>query len=89
MEQEKPRIDGARIAEMSLGTSKDEIDGRELVFSVANAGVTYAGKTALSGVNMDVRKNTVTAFIGPSGCGSAGRDPVPRCRPLRPRSRPG
>ena len=29
----------------------------------------YGEKEALHGINMDIPKNRVTAFIGPSGCG--------------------
>ena len=41
------------------------------MFAVSDLTVSYAGNVALMGVDMDVRKNFVTAFIGPSGCGKS------------------
>jgi phosphate transport system ATP-binding protein len=39
---------------------------------VKNLDFTYQnGHRVLKGVNMDIRKNAVTAFIGPSGCGKS------------------
>jgi len=68
---ESPRIDSARIAEVSRGLERDEIERREKVFAVNDLGVAYSGKPALEDVTLDVHKNTVTAFIGPSGCGKS------------------
>ena len=70
-QMESPRIDNARIAEVSRGLGRDEIERREKVFSVADLGVSYSGKPALEDVTLDVHKNTVTAFIGPSGAARA------------------
>jgi phosphate transport system ATP-binding protein len=70
-QMDTPRIDSARIAEVSRGLSRGDIERREKVFSVSDLGVSYSGKTALEGVTIDVHKNTVTAFIGPSGCGKS------------------
>ena len=66
-----PAIDSSRIAEVSVGTRRDEIERREAVFHVANLDVAYSGKVALKGVGVDIYENTVTAFIGPSGCGKS------------------
>jgi phosphate transport system ATP-binding protein len=63
-----PRIDSGKLAE--LATSPDG-RGAETVFSVSDLTVTYSGNVALKGVDLDVRKNFVTAFIGPSGCGKS------------------
>jgi phosphate transport system ATP-binding protein len=68
---EAPRIDSGRIAEVSHGLNRSEIESREKVFSVAGLSVAYHGNVALQGVDLDVHKNTVTAFIGPSGCGKS------------------
>jgi phosphate transport system ATP-binding protein len=68
---ESPRIDNARLAEVSRGLDRDEIERREKVFSVSKLGVSYGGKPALEDVTLDVHENTVTAFIGPSGCGKS------------------
>jgi phosphate transport system ATP-binding protein len=43
----------------------------EVVFSVDDLTVSYAGVPALAGVSLEIRKNEVTAFIGPSGCGKS------------------
>ena len=68
---ETPRIDSGRIAEVSQGLGRDEVESREKVFSVSDLSVSYGGTTALESVGLDVHRNTVTAFIGPSGCGKS------------------
>jgi phosphate transport system ATP-binding protein len=70
-QMETPRIDSARIAEVSVALSRDELERRERVFTVQDLSVAYAGNLALGGVSLDVFKNSVTAFIGPSGCGKS------------------
>ncbi len=67
-QMETPQIDSSRIAEASRGAlSRSDIERREKVFSVADLAVSYSGKSAIEGVDIDVFRNTVTAFIGPSG----------------------
>ena len=63
-----PRIDSGKLG--SLASSPDG-RGSETVFTVRGLNVSYSGNLALSGVDMDIRKNFVTAFIGPSGCGKS------------------
>src|ERR671911_780214 len=70
-QMETPRIDSGRIAEVSHGLDRTEVERREKVFSVSDLSVAYHGYVALDGVNLDVHRNTVTAFIGPSGCGKS------------------
>jgi phosphate transport system ATP-binding protein len=70
-QMETPQIDSSRIAEVSRGLDRAEIERREKVFSVSDLGVAYSGKVALDDVTIDIYKNTVTAFIGPSGCGKS------------------
>jgi phosphate transport system ATP-binding protein len=70
-QMETPRIDSARIAEVSVALSRDELERRERVFTVQDLSVAYSGNLALAGVSLDVFKNAVTAFIGPSGCGKS------------------
>jgi phosphate transport system ATP-binding protein len=41
------------------------------VFDVTGLSVSYSGNVALSNVDLQIRKNLVTAFIGPSGCGKS------------------
>jgi phosphate transport system ATP-binding protein len=66
-----PRIDSARIAEVSVALSREELERRERVFTVQDLSVAYSGNLALADVSLDVYKNSVTAFIGPSGCGKS------------------
>ena len=47
-----------------------------VVFDVKNLEVYYSAYKAVRGVNLQVRKNQITAFIGPSGC---GKTTVLRC----------
>src|ERR1700749_5113303 len=44
---------------------------RETVFDIRDLAVLYGKTTALSGVNLDIYRNLVTALIGPSGCGKS------------------
>ena len=68
---ESPQIDSARIAQVSRGLDRAEIERREKVFAVSDLAVSYGGKPALEDVTLDVHRHTVTAFIGPSGCGKS------------------
>jgi phosphate transport system ATP-binding protein len=42
---------------------------REIIFELAGVEVQYSGVTAVTGVNIEIAANEITAFIGPSGCG--------------------
>jgi phosphate transport system ATP-binding protein len=45
---------------------------REVVFDIQDLTVNYGrGTTAISGVDLDVYRNVITAVIGPSGCGKS------------------
>jgi phosphate transport system ATP-binding protein len=44
---------------------------REVVFDIQNLTVTYGSTTAISGVNLEIYRNLITAMIGPSGCGKS------------------
>ncbi len=44
---------------------------REDVFKVRNLDLYYGDFQALKKINLDIKKNRVTAFIGPSGCGKS------------------
>jgi phosphate transport system ATP-binding protein len=44
---------------------------REVVFDIQGLTVTYGTTTAISGVDLDVYRNLITAVIGPSGCGKS------------------
>ena len=41
------------------------------IISVSNLDLYYGQKHALHKINMDIRKNSITALIGPSGCGKS------------------
>jgi phosphate transport system ATP-binding protein len=44
---------------------------REVVFDIHDLAVTYGDTTAISGVNLEIHRNVITAMIGPSGCGKS------------------
>ena len=41
----------------------------EKIISVKNLDLYYGDHKALNGISMDIERNSITAFIGPSGCG--------------------
>lgn len=47
------------------------VDSCEKIIEVKNLNFYYGDSIALSGVNMEVERNRVTALIGPSGCGKS------------------
>ncbi|QIK57655.1 phosphate ABC transporter ATP-binding protein [Erysipelothrix sp. HDW6A] len=57
-------------------------------FEVRNLDLYYGDNHALKDINIDIKKNKVTAFIGPSGCGKSTflrtlnrmNDLIPSCR---------
>jgi phosphate transport system ATP-binding protein len=44
---------------------------REVVFDIQDLAVRYGTATAVSGVNLEIYRNLITAVIGPSGCGKS------------------
>jgi phosphate transport system ATP-binding protein len=44
---------------------------REVVFDIRDLVATYGTTTAVSGVNLEIYHNLITAMIGPSGCGKS------------------
>jgi phosphate transport system ATP-binding protein len=44
---------------------------RDVVFDVRDLAVNYGPTTAISGVNLEIYRNFITAMIGPSGCGKS------------------
>ena len=65
-----PRIDNSKLGDLAAAGPVDD-RGASVVFDVRNLSVSYGGKMALKDVDLEVRKNFVTAFIGPSGCGKS------------------
>ena len=57
--------------EMQALNDSAENDQAEAVLRARDVNVHYGEKQALFDVNLDVRKNAVTALIGPSGCGKS------------------
>jgi len=45
--------------------------GRAVAISARDVSAWYGAKLAVSGITMDIAKNSVTALIGPSGCGKS------------------
>ena len=43
----------------------------EIKISARNLNLYYGENHALKDINMDIKKNAVTALIGPSGCGKS------------------
>lgn len=67
-----------KIIEIKNKNVKDNIEklqmnnmGDESAIFVKNLNLYYGDFQALKNVNMDIKKNKVTAFIGPSGCGKS------------------
>lgn len=46
-------------------------DSQVIKVNAKNVDVSYSGKQALFGVNLEILENRVTALIGPSGCGKS------------------
>ena len=44
---------------------------REVVFDIQDLTVNYGRLTAISGVDLQIYRNVITAIIGPSGCGKS------------------
>ncbi|GGE99847.1 MULTISPECIES: phosphate ABC transporter ATP-binding protein PstB [Pseudoalteromonas] len=49
----------------------DNLTAEQTALEIKNLDLYYGDKQALSGVNMNIPKGQVTAFIGPSGCGKS------------------
>src|SRR5579862_2582322 len=59
----------AKLAELAGDHAARPTAGREVVFDIHDVSVAYSGHVAIRGVSMQIYKNLVTAFIGPSGRG--------------------
>lgn len=44
---------------------------KDTIISVKDLNLYYGENHALKNVNMDIKRNAITAFIGPSGCGKS------------------
>ncbi|GMU79736.1 MAG: phosphate import ATP-binding protein PstB [Acidimicrobiia bacterium] len=48
---------------------ENPVPEREVVFRLTGVTVRYGGAPAVTGVDLDIARNEISAFIGPSGCG--------------------
>jgi phosphate transport system ATP-binding protein len=67
--QEAPQRNQGGLADIASARAESPTEGREVVFELDDVMVSYNGRPAITGVNMQVHSRLVTAFIGPSGCG--------------------
>jgi phosphate transport system ATP-binding protein len=75
MEGSQPETDAATappLAAIAI-TSREHTDvtTRDVVFDLRDVDLYYGATLAVSGLNMHVHKNVITAMIGPSGCGKS------------------
>jgi phosphate transport system ATP-binding protein len=75
MDDTPQRTDGTAtppLAPLEVPTRDSSVaTSREIVFELRDLNVYYGDTLALSGVNMAIYKNVITAMIGPSGCGKS------------------
>lgn len=57
--------------EQNMQLNTEQKEESPVIFHVENLNLSYGDKHVLHDINMDIRKNHVTAFIGPSGCGKS------------------
>jgi phosphate transport system ATP-binding protein len=69
---ETDRSTAAPIAPIAVASREQtDITSRDVVFELRDLDLFYGSALAVSGVNMRVYKNVITAMIGPSGCGKS------------------
>jgi phosphate transport system ATP-binding protein len=59
----------AQMAELAAKHGASPQEGKPVVLGLTDVAVSYSGNLAVRGVDMNIHKTLVTAFIGPSGCG--------------------
>ncbi|MGY8871920.1 MAG: phosphate ABC transporter ATP-binding protein PstB [Pseudomonadales bacterium] len=62
---------GIDISSLQREARTLDLDTETTTLKVRDLRLTYGDKEALHGINMDIPKKRVTAFIGPSGCGKS------------------
>ena len=75
-EPTKPKLQGGPPVPPLRPSVIDGLMNAPVVFSLKDLSVYYGGYHAVRSVNMEIRKNQITAYIGPSGC---GKTTVLRC----------
>jgi len=62
---------GVDLAALGRSTAPKSLGEEEICVQVRDLDLYYGDKRALNGIQMDVPRRRVTAFIGPSGCGKS------------------
>lgn len=62
---------GIDISSLQREARTLDLDAETTTLKVRDLRLSYGDKEALHGINMDIPKKRVTAFIGPSGCGKS------------------
>ncbi len=71
-QHESDALTAAPMAPLTIATREQtDTAGREIVFDLRGVNLYYGGTLAVSGLDMQVRENIITAMIGPSGCGKS------------------
>ena len=65
--------DAPMLAPLAVAAREPSLDttARPVVFETNDLSIYYGDTLAVSGVNMKIYKNVITAMIGPSGCGKS------------------
>jgi phosphate transport system ATP-binding protein len=61
----------APVIDVAQARKDAEPSHREVVFDIQGLTVNYGRLTAISGVDLQIYRNLITAIIGPSGCGKS------------------
>jgi phosphate transport system ATP-binding protein len=61
----------APVIDVAQARRETQPGPREVVFDIQNLTVNYGRLTAISGVDLQIYRNVITAIIGPSGCGKS------------------
>ncbi|WP_198243605.1 phosphate ABC transporter ATP-binding protein PstB [methane-oxidizing endosymbiont of Gigantopelta aegis] len=64
-------IDINALMQKQAEPKQDDEAKQEVCIKIQNFNLFYGEKQALHGINMDIPKKKVTAYIGPSGCGKS------------------
>ena len=64
-------IDVPTVAVARRAEGAPPVERREVVFDIQDLTVSYGRLTAISGVDLKIYRNVITAIIGPSGCGKS------------------
>ena len=73
MTEQASTIEPMSLAEIAKEHGDQGVTNREAVFKVSDLSVSYSGNVAIRDVGLDVYKNAVTAFIGPSAAAARAR----------------